>query len=102
MRHTMGRKIVLDGFSHGLWTMDYGRLSQKGRSAQRGQASLEMTVAMIGALILLFGSFKVFLWINERIIGRQMSYEATRQAAGTHGSPGIAWVEPQKRLNIFN
>ena len=69
--------------------------------SRRGQASLEMTLALIGALLLLFGSLKVFLWVNERMVSRQLSYEATRTAAGNHASPGTAWVEPQKRLNIF-
>ena len=56
---------------------------------------------MIGALLLLMGSFKVFLWINERIVNRQLSYEATRTAAGTSAEPGKSWDEPQKRLQIF-
>ena len=59
-----------------------------------GQASLEMTVALIGALILLFGSLKVFLWINQRIIQRQVSYEATRT--------GGQRTEPNQPLRIFN
>jgi len=53
-----------------------------------------MTVALIGALILLFGSLKVFLWINQRIIQRQVSYEATRT--------GGQRTEPNQPLRIFN
>jgi len=69
----------------------------------QGQASLEMTVALIGALLLLFGSLKVFLWIAERLIERQASYEATRQPAGSSAGPGVVrWVEPSKPLRIFN
>lgn len=63
--------------------------------AKRGQASLEMTVALIGALLLLLGSFKVFLWVNERIVSRQQSYEATRAGGGQ-------WTEPSKPLRMFN
>lgn len=65
-----------------------------------GQASLELTVAMIGALLLLFGSLKVFLWLNERIIARQIAYERSRVTAGTDASV-VQWSEPAKRLEIF-
>jgi hypothetical protein len=66
-----------------------------------GQASLEMTVALIGALLLLFGSLKVYLWVNERLVSRQMSYEATRVAAAS-ATPG-AWDDQASaiRLDIF-
>ena len=60
----------------------------------RGQSSLEMTVALISALLLLFGSFKVFLWIYQRIVQRQLSYEQTRR--------GGARQEPNQPLRIFN
>ena len=53
-----------------------------------------MTVALIGALILLFGTVKVFLWVNERIVQRQVSYENTRASGGN-------WTEPSTPLRIF-
>jgi Flp pilus assembly protein TadG len=74
------------------------------RHGRRGQATVEMTVAMLGALILIFGSFKVFLWLNERYVRRQRAYEATRtQAASTGPSTAkpVWWREPEK-LNLFN
>ncbi|MBI4322870.1 MAG: hypothetical protein HY596_01195 [Candidatus Omnitrophica bacterium] len=60
-----------------------------------------MTVALIGALLLLFGSLKVFLWINERLVKRQVSYEDTRVAAGSQDSLKL-WEEPTEPLKIFN
>lgn len=54
-----------------------------------------MTVAMIGTLLLLFGCFKVFLWVNTRLIQRQRAYEATRASGGQ-------WQEPAEPLRIFN
>ncbi len=54
-----------------------------------------MTVALMGALLLLLGSLKVFLWVNERLVQRQRSYEATRVSGGS-------WTEPSKPLRIFN
>ena len=69
-----------------------------------GQASLEMTVALIGSLLLLFGSLKVFLWVNERLVRRQLDYENSRAAAARDpgNNPG-AWNDQASavRLNIF-
>jgi hypothetical protein len=65
---------------------------------RRAQASLEMTVALLGALLLMLGSFKIFLWVTERLVSRQQSYEATRPTLG-----GVRnYQEPSKRLQIFN
>lgn len=60
------------------------------QSASQGQASLEMTVALIGGLLLFAGSIRVFMWIAQRLIDRQASYEATRPT--TANSP--QWSEP--------
>ena len=68
--------------------------------SRRAQASLELTLAMIGALLLLFGSLKVFLWLNERIIARQIAYERSRVQAGTDASV-VQWNEAAKPLRIF-
>ena len=62
----------------------------------KGQASLEMTLALVGALLLLFGSLKVFLWLNSRFVARQQAYEASRVAAGST-QPGTTWNEPSVR-----
>ena len=64
-----------------------------------GQASLEMAVAMVGALLLLFGSIKIFMWIGESLISRQQRYDATRGEAAS-GQPDAAY-EPSTRLDIF-
>ncbi len=49
----------------------------------RGQATLELTVALILIVILLMAGVKVFLWLNEGIVLRQVSYENTRVEAGS-------------------
>ena len=59
-----------------------------------------MSVAMIGALLLLLGCIKVFFWMNERLILRQQSYEATRIPAAST-TPDVQWAEPSRRLSIF-
>ena len=69
------------------------RLDQR-LSARDAQASLEMTVALFGAILLLLATLKVFLWVNERIIRRQQNYETTRVGGGQ-------WTEPNQPLRIF-
>ena len=65
-----------------------------------GQSSLEMTLAMIGALLLLFGSIKVFTWLAQRIVARQQAYENSRVSAGS-SAPGQRWNEPSQKLSVF-
>ena len=67
---------------------------------RRGQASLEMTLAMIGALLLLFGSLQVFVWVNGRLIVRQRNYEQTRQQAA-ESQTLVQWDEPSGSLSVF-
>ena len=67
---------------------------------KRGQASLEMSVAMIGALLLLVACIKVYVWINGRLLNRQQAYEASRVAAGRAApGQGVAWNEPSEKLS---
>ena len=78
-------------------------------ASRRAQASIETAMAFIGVLILLLGSLKIFLWLNERLIVRQQNYEATRVKAGSvtlnSGSDvwdEVRWKEPPKKLDIFD
>ncbi len=57
----------------------YYVLSQKGRD---GQASLELTAALIIVAMLIVGAVKIFVWFNARLAMRQAAYEKTRVAAG--------------------
>ncbi len=66
---------------------------------QRAQASLEMTVAIIGSLLLLLGSLKLFIWLNERLVGRHLKYNDTRANAASD-NPDAAY-EPTQKLSIF-
>ena len=71
-------------------------------SRRKGQASLEMTLALLGAMLLMLAGFKVCLWAWERVVTRQQYYESTRVAAGS-SDPGV-WHDPAsgKELKIFN
>lgn len=66
-----------------------------------GQATLELTAALLGMLVLLFGSLKVCLWVGERFVKRQQTFERTRVAAGSDVDPGRLWDEPAEELRIF-
>ena len=68
-------------------------------SSRRGQASLEMTVALFGALLLLFGCLKLCLWFNERCFKRNQDYDHTRARAGSDEPQ--APYEPKEKLDFF-
>ncbi|MBI2495482.1 MAG: hypothetical protein HYY59_02090 [Candidatus Omnitrophica bacterium] len=68
-----------------------------------------MTVALMGALLLLFGSVKVFLWINERLVARQVAYEQGDPPTGVGGrvqagrtAAMVWWREPSQPLRILD
>lgn len=48
-----------------------------------GQASLELTAALIVVAILIVGALKIFVWFNARLAMRQAEYERTRVTAGS-------------------
>ena len=73
---------------------------------RRGQATLEMTVALISSLLLLVGAVKFVLWAAERYHARVTRYDQTRtSAASAPFSTGARWddsYEPSKKLDLFN
>lgn len=62
---------------YGLWTVD-----KKWNSKSSGQASLELTAALILVAMLIVGALKIFVWFNGRMVMRQVAYEKTRVPAG--------------------
>ena len=50
----------------------FGPRKNRNRTAQ---ASLEMTISLIGVFIILFGTLNVFLWMNKQMVQRQEYYE---------------------------
>ena len=50
---------------------------------RKGQATVELAVALILIVILLMAGVKTFLWLNEGMVARQVSYENTRIEAGS-------------------
>ena len=56
---------------------------------------------MAGIILLVLGSLKIYLWVNERLMSRQQYYESTRVAAGSAsaGSPPV-WDDTPSRLRL--
>ena len=52
-------------------------------SKDKGQGTLEMTVALVLVMLLIVGAVRIFVWLNERMVYRQVDYENTRAAAGS-------------------
>ena len=77
------------------------------RSAlRRGQASMELVVAMIGVLVLLVGSVKIVLWAAERYFTRVKNYDQTRRSAASTPLPNPneqpdTSYEPSTKLKTF-
>ncbi len=72
----------------------------RGRHNKKAQASLELSLALIGVLIILFGAFNVFMWVNKRIINRQRDYESKRVTAGSTHSSNEVGVSDINRGNL--
>ena len=47
-----------------------------------GQATLELSVALILSAMLLVAAAKIFVWLNGSMVVRQRMYEETRVSAG--------------------
>ncbi len=47
-----------------------------------GQATLELSVALILSMMLLVAAAKIFVWLNGSMVKRQKMYEETRVDAG--------------------
>jgi len=68
----------------------------------RGQVSLEIGFALFCILLILYGTWNVFLWVNRRIIVRQARYDLSRTSAGKITSAEVqVSVADLPRLDIF-
>ena len=89
------------------WTMVYGlstksRSGRTCRSATRGQASIEFTVALVATAILFMGIVKVWAWMVNSMVLRQIDYDQTRQRAAMHRIFDVSanqWVETAGTVN---
>ena len=60
----------------------------------RGQASLELMLAMVTGLFLVVASMKVWLFFVQVIVEEQRCYQRSRRFAGDNNNPGLGWWMP--------
>ncbi len=80
------------------------------RKASQAQSTIEFSFTFVIAMLLLFLTCNLFVWLNHNVISRQLAYEATRVSTtctttGTQGqiefyntSSGLGGAKP---LNPF-
>lgn len=66
----------------------------------KAQVSLETTLALICVFIILIGSLRVFLWVNKRMVSRQVDYESTAVSAASTASPAEVPVDESQYPDI--
>ena len=79
--------------------MGYNRavnMAKKDFKKYQGQSTLESTIALIAAVVLLLGITQVFVWVNKMMVERQRAYQSTRMSA----YPQVEFYKP-KNLDIF-
>jgi len=96
-----------------------------GRYRKKGQATVEMALALVIGFLIAIASFKLWAWLTQAIVEESSCYQETRRQAGHVGfkNPGLGrkpvdgftstvptepppygnpyWYE-RPRLNIFN
>lgn len=65
----------------------------------KAQATIEFTIAFIACIILLIAITKVFVWVNQCIVERQVRYQATRNE--TLGDNIVNFDTAPTKLRIF-
>ncbi len=68
------------------------------RRRSAGQATLETTLTLLGAALILFGCVKVVLWLTERLVRRQQYYNCTQATAGS--SEELVWDDPASDIPL--
>ncbi len=66
-----------------------------------GQASLEVTLAMLGTLLLFFGCVKVFVWVAGGLAQRQYNYDVSRAMAADADAPIPSIPYEPQPLRVF-
>jgi len=67
----------------------------------RGQAAVEMVIAVFIGLVFIVASFNVWAWLARAIVQRQLAFQATREQAGHHGTAGCPRYYRQGKLSVF-
>jgi Tfp pilus assembly protein PilW len=73
-----------------------GENMTKSRLGYRGQSTLESTIALVAAVILLLGITQVFVWVNRTMVGRHQAFRSTQ----FNTTPVVDFYTPEE-LDIF-
>ena len=68
---------------------------------RRGQATVEMTIAMLAGLLFIVVTFRVWVWMVNALVKREQAYQSTRVFAGRHPHAGCPTYYRQGRLSVF-
>ena len=55
---------------------------------RRGQAAIEMAIAVIASIVLMAGSVRIWMWMVQTMVERQEAYQASRRRAGRNSWAG--------------
>ena len=65
-------------------------------SNKTGQSTLETTIALVAAVILILGITQVFVWLNKIMVERHEAFESS----STSADPVVDFYQPEE-FNIF-
>lgn len=71
------------------------------RRKSKAQATIEFSLAFVLAILFLFLTCNLFVWLNHNIVQRQRGYEASRKDATSIHTPGKLDFYTQQKINLF-
>ena len=78
--------------------MDHAKLTPQ---PTRGQSAIEFALALVATLTLLYGSVRVFAWVNSGFVQREVSYQQSRMTAGAIQTAGTPNPYQMPELKMF-
>ena len=66
---------------------------------ETGQATLELTAALILLMLLLVGVTKIFMWLGGRLVHRQVLYENSRVRAADSSTWNVTVADLSQPIN---
>lgn len=72
----------------------------KEKNTKIGQSTLELSVALIAVMMLIVAMLRLFVWINARMVARQVYYDSTRVIATESGTEGVYNEPTYSKVNL--
>ncbi|MDD5552550.1 MAG: hypothetical protein PHE18_01605 [Candidatus Omnitrophica bacterium] len=67
----------------------------------KAQATIEFGIALVLAVLFLFLSANLFVWLNQNIVKRQRDYEQTRVESASSNPGKVDFYTHYKPMNVF-